>query len=184
LYLKAKSYSFFRIRLAKWVRASKGGVMGASRRGTLTSVIAGAFARRSSINQDQNIDVAQLLNDYYGAFGASDTQRANACYDIPVMFISNDNILVATSPAESAAWLAKQFELLRPRAFSRNKLTKLGIKKLSDGVAMASGIDVRYDKVGEELARSGITYLLHKSGGEWKISVLIFHDVTVALELS
>jgi ketosteroid isomerase-like protein len=128
--------------------------------------------------------VARVLNDYYGAFGALDPQRAIAYYDVPVVFIGAESIIVATTPREGAAWLAKQFEALKPTGFSRSKLIKLSMKKMSGGLAIASGIDVRYEKSGKQMSRFGITYILRKNAGDWKISVLVSHDPTTALQLN
>jgi uncharacterized NTF2-like protein DUF6841 len=151
--------------------------MGASKRGALMSVVAAAFPQHSSTKDSGQTDALETLNDYYGAFGALDEERVNACYDVPVMFICNDGTFAAITSAESAAWLAKQFDLLKPKAFARNKITKLRIKQTKDGLAIASGIDVRYDNAGKEIAKSGITYLLRKNAGKWKICVLAFHDM-------
>ena len=128
--------------------------------------------------------VAQALNDYYGAFGALDAQRAVGYYDVPVVFIGAECIIVATTPREGAAWLAKQFEALKPTGFSRSKLIKLSIKKMSKGLAIASGIDMRYDKSGKQVSRFGITYILRKNAGGWKISAVVSHDPTTALQLN
>ena len=128
--------------------------------------------------------VAQVLNDYYGAFGGLDAQRAVGYYDVPVVFIGAESIIVATAPREGAAWLAKQFEALKPTGFSRSKLIKLSIKKMSEGLAIASGIDMRYDKSGKQVSRFGITYILRKNSGAWKISALVSRDATTALQLN
>ena len=128
--------------------------------------------------------VARVLNDYYGAFGALDPQRAIAYYDVPVVFIGAECIIVATTPREGAARLGKQFEALKPAGFSRSKLIKLSIKKMSEGLAIASGIDMRYDKFGKQVSRFGITYILRKNSGGWKISALVSHDATTALQLN
>ena len=103
---------------------------------------------------------------------------------MPVVFIGAESVIVATAPREGAAWLAKQFEALKPIGFSRSKLIKLSMKKMSEGLAIASGIDVRYNKSGKQVSRFGITYILRKNSGGWKISALVSHDATTALQLN
>ena len=94
----------------------------------------------SPIKDQRKNAVAQVLNDYYGA---SVHSMRSALSDIPVVFIGAESVIVATAPREGAAWLAKQFEALKPIGFSRSKLIKLSMKKMSEGLAIASGIDVR-----------------------------------------
>jgi hypothetical protein len=47
---------------------------------------------------------------------------------------------------------------------------------LSATTALARGVALRYKDDGRELERAGVTYLLHRSGEEWKIAVLVLHD--------
>jgi len=147
-------------------------------------IIGSAFAWPSWVNgQDENAAVAQALNDYYRAFSAYDTQHALSYYNEPVVFITAQSVIAATTPGESAARLTKLYETLRPTGFARSELINLHIKQMSGGLAIASGVAVRYKADGQELGRLGVTYILRKTTVGWKLAALVSHDVATALRL-
>jgi hypothetical protein len=55
------------------------------------------------------------------------------------------------------------------------------IKQLSATDVLASGVAVRYKLDGQELERVGITYVLHKLEGNWKIAVMVIQGANPTL---
>jgi ketosteroid isomerase-like protein len=147
-------------------------------------VIGCAFAWPSWVNgQDESAAVAQALSDYYRAFSAYDTQRALSYYNEPVVFIAAQSVIAAATPSESATRLTKLYEILKPTGFARSELTNVHIKQMSAGLAIASGVAVRYKADGTELGRFGVTYILRKTAEGWKLAALVSHDTATALRL-
>jgi ketosteroid isomerase-like protein len=52
----------------------------------------------------------------------------------------------------------------------------LQMKRLSATTTLASGVAIRYKTDGQELERTGVTYVLHKTDNGWKIAVTVGHD--------
>jgi len=67
-------------------------------------------------------------------------------------------------------------ENLRSRGYGRSEYELKQINQLSATAALASGIAVRYKVDGQELERVGITYLLHNTGSNWKIAVIVLQQ--------
>lgn len=133
--------------------------------------------------EDEKSAVAQALNEYYRAFSNMDVERAVSYYDAPVTFITVGSIVTAATRPEGEARLTALYKDLRPRGFARSELTGLSIKQLSAGLAVASGVAVRYKLDGNELNRIGVTYVLRKTTQGWKLAVLVSHDPGTALRL-
>jgi len=53
----------------------------------------------------------------------------------------------------------------------------LNINQLSTTTILAGGTAIRYKTDGQELERVGVTYLVQKTDGSWKIAVVVIHDV-------
>ena len=131
--------------------------------------------------QDENAAVTQTLMDYFRAFSAFDTQRALSYYHEPVTFITAQSVIATRS--EGAARLTKLYDSLRPTGFARSELTDLHVKQMTAGLAIASGVAVRYKADGQELARFGVTYILRKTADGWKLAALVSHDSGTTLRL-
>ncbi len=133
--------------------------------------------------QDEKAAVTQTLNDYYRVFSNMDVQSALSYYHEPVTFVTAGSVITAATRTEAAARLTALYEDLRPRGFGRSELTQLHIKQLGAGLAMASGVAVRYKLDGHELNRTGVTYVLRKTSQGWKLAVLVSHDPATVLRL-
>jgi len=139
--------------------------------------------------QDEKAAVTQTLNNYYRAFSKAaslsklDVQSALSYYHEPITFITAESVIAAATRTESAARVTALLESLRARGYVRSELAELHIKQVSVGLAVASGIAVRYKADGQELGRTGVTYVLRKTSEGWKLAVLVSHDPGTALRL-
>ena len=67
-------------------------------------------------------------------------------------------------------------EGLRTREFGRSELSVGSVNSLSTSATLVTGVAIRYKRNGEELERSGVTYVVHKGEAGWKIAVIVMHD--------
>jgi hypothetical protein len=65
---------------------------------------------------------------------------------------------------------------LQARGFGRTELSVRSLKSLSATTTLVGGVAQRYKVDGQELDQAGVTYVLHRADGRWKITVLIIHD--------
>ena len=64
---------------------------------------------------------------------------------------------------------------LRERGYSHSTRSELHVKLLDQTTALASTVFVRHKTDGSELETIGVTYVLRKTEGEWKIAVVMRH---------
>jgi ketosteroid isomerase-like protein len=104
-------------------------------------------------------------------------------YHEPLMVITAAVVRFMATRADIEAWVKPIFARVLERGYARAEYSQLHIKQVSAGVAVASGIYVRYKADGQELERLGVTYVLHKTSDGWKIAVLAAHDPGSVLRL-
>lgn len=121
--------------------------------------------------------VSRALADYYSAFSTLDIEAILPFFNEPSLFLGPPGALAAPTSAAIAPILASTIEDLRKREYGHSELSLREVKHLSATTAMATGVAVRYKIDGAVLERVGITYLLHKLNGAWKIVVVALHDI-------
>jgi hypothetical protein len=67
-------------------------------------------------------------------------------------------------------------ENLRRQDYECSEFDLQLLKLLDNKSALATGVAIRYARDGKELSRAGLTYLLHKTGDNWKFAVMVLHD--------
>ena len=151
--------------------------------GQVTGIdIAKAFGRllvpnaRLAAGQDDKAAVTGLLNDYFRAFGKLDVQAILPYYLEPSVLITARGVAAMPTHAAMAAAFTPLMEGLRARGYARSELTTLHMKRLSATATLVSGVAVCYKADGQELERTGVTYVLHKTDNGWKIAVTVGHD--------
>jgi ketosteroid isomerase-like protein len=136
-----------------------------------------------SAGEDDRTVVARILAEYYSAFSTTDMQAFSPYYHEPCFIVAPPGVVALPNHAALVATLRPAIEDLRKRGFGRSELTMLNIKQLSATTMLASGTAVRYKTDGQELERAGVTYLLQKLDGNWKIAVVVVHDANNRLRL-
>ena len=118
-----------------------------------------------------------FLNSYYQAFSALEVDAILAFYHEPSMFVSVQGVnVVPTHAALGAMVLNPIREDLRSRGFDRSEFSLREGRRLSDALAVLTGVAIRYKIDGSELERVGVTYVLRKQNPRWKIVVLTVHE--------
>jgi hypothetical protein len=127
---------------------------------------------------DDQTAVVRVLNDYYSAFSTLEVQKVLPYFCEPSVLIGPQGVFVAASRTNLTTMLTPVIEGLRARGFGRSELSVRNVELLSATVILVMGVALRYKVDGQELERAGVTYVLHKSGTQWRIAVLIVHDPT------
>ena len=127
----------------------------------------------TAVNEDAAL---RTLADYYQAFSTLEVQAVSPYFHEPSMLISPQGVFSTPTFAAVASLFRHVMEGLRARAFGRSELTVQSVKSLSASQTLVTGMAIRYKRDGQELERAGVTYILHKAEGGWKIAVIVMHD--------
>ncbi len=119
----------------------------------------------------------QVLSDYYAAFSALDIQAVLPYFHQPALLIGPQGIIALPTPTALVPVFAPVMEGLRRQNYQRSEFDLQLLKLLDGKSALATGVAVRYTRVGKELSRAGLTYLLRKTGETWKFAVMVLHDL-------
>lgn len=132
---------------------------------------------------DDKAAATQVLLDYLSAFTSEDARRAARYCQEPLTYVGADSADVFDARADIEIVLKSAFSRLKKRGWARSRWPQLSVKLLSNGVAVASLLVVHEKTDGQELERSGVTYLLRKGSDGWKIAVIAAHDASNVLKL-
>jgi hypothetical protein len=116
------------------------------------------------------------LHAYLRAFEALDPEAVLQFYHVPSMFIAPQGVFAAPDVGSLRALLAQFMGQLRAQSYSRTDVSGLQARMLSSGLASCTGVFVRFDAGGQEIARTGFTYTMRNSNGSWRIVVAAVHD--------
>ncbi len=119
----------------------------------------------------------QVLSDYYAAFSTLDIQAVLPYFHQPALLIGPQGIIALPTPTALVPVFAPVMEGLRRQNYQRSEFDLQLLKLLDGKSALATGVAVRYTRVGKELSRAGLTYLLRKTGETWKFAVMVLHDL-------
>jgi ketosteroid isomerase-like protein len=122
--------------------------------------------------------VLRVLGDYYAAFSTLDVQTVLPYFHEPALLIGPRGLFAAATHAVLASAFAPAVADLRDKGFGRSELSVRDVRSLSETAALVTGVAQRFKVNGTELERVGVTYVLHKGDTDWRIAVLILHDVT------
>jgi hypothetical protein len=115
----------------------------------------------------------EVLHEYYRVFGTLDLSAIVCFYCEPCLSMSPQGVFSAATRADLAAAFRPFVEGLRARGYARSELVDPQITTLTDAAALVRGVAVRYAATSVETERIPISYLMHRTGAEWKIAVII-----------
>jgi ketosteroid isomerase-like protein len=138
---------------------------------------------RAEAQDDKTKLSKAFFDDYAAALSSLDPRRILPYYHEPLTLITAPIISILTTRADIEQWLKSRGEQMKGRGYARNAWDQLHVKQLNYGLAVASGLAVRYKGDGLELDRLGISYILRRTGDGWKIAVLAVHDPGTVLRL-
>jgi len=152
----------------------------------LTSVLLSLLIAFGAWGAGEDGDKAAATNallDYINAFMTLDAKHTASYFDEPFMRVSATTSVSLATRADVESWLNPFLAKLKERGYARSDLPQLQIKLVSNGVAIASAMFIRYKTDGAELERLGATYVLRKTGDGWKIAVIVLHEPSNVLKL-
>jgi hypothetical protein len=103
--------------------------------------------------QDDKAAVTEAFKGYARAWDNLDMQRILPYYHEPLMLISSAGVRTLATRADIEAWAKGIFGRITERGYARGEYSQLHIKSVTAGVAVASGLYVRYKADGQELAQ-------------------------------
>jgi hypothetical protein len=133
------------------------------------------MALPSSLSNDQ-AEVVRVLHEYYSAFSTLKIGAVIPYFHEPSLLIGPQGAFAATTHTLLATAVVPAMESLQARGFGRTELSVRSLKSLSATATLVGGVAQRYKVDGQELDQAGVTYVLHRADGRWKITVLIIHD--------
>ena len=129
--------------------------------------------------EDERKAIESFFVEYGRAVGSFDAQRLAPYYDSPLTIVTAARTVVLKDPSEIQGFMNPFWERLKQRGWSgKAESPQINVRRLGSGMALASVLVVRYKADGAELERGGFTYVLRKTGDQWKIAVLVGHDVS------
>jgi hypothetical protein len=93
-----------------------------------------------------------------------------------MMLMNPQGVVSASTDSLVSGFFARLTEDLKARGYGRSELAIQEVRILSAGTALVFGVVIRFKLSGEELERFGITYVMQKADGAWKIAVIIIQN--------
>ena len=121
-------------------------------------------------------EVLQTYDEYLQASFSLDEMRVAAFYDEPFMYVSAARTVTIATHADAVAFLSPGFKALREAGYVKTAFPELKLQSLGTGLAIISGMGIRYTREGTELASFGITYIWRHASAGWKLAVMTVHD--------
>ena len=129
--------------------------------------------------EEERRAIGRFFGEYASAVGSFDGSRLVPYYEQPLTIVTAARTVVLKDAGEIQGFMNPFWERLKQRGWSgKAESPQIHIRPLGPGVALASVLVVRYKTDGEELERGGFTYVLRKTGEQWKIAVLVGHGVS------
>jgi len=123
-----------------------------------------------------NVTPEELLASHLRAYEERDAAAVVRLYSRPCTFIRPDGVWIVDDDATASVLVAHLIDHARSQGWERTAMLGLKVKPLAVTLAMLTGTFVRYSGDGDEIARSGFTYLARRDGESWKIAVAAAHD--------
>nr|MDP2192592.1 hypothetical protein [Rhodoferax sp.] len=125
----------------------------------------------------------KTFEEYLLASFSLDEKRVATYYDEPFMFVSAANTVTVATRAEVEAFLKPGFKALQQSGYAKTEFPNLRSQSLGKGLAIISGMGIRYKTDGTQLASFGITYVWRHVPDGWKLAVMTVHDPNKILPL-
>ena len=133
---------------------------------------------------DLEQEVDQVFVDYLRDFSNLDLKAIVSYFHLPCTFIVPQEVFVFPSASEVEGFWGPRFADLKAQRFGHTERAAGNVRALNDDTAIASSLAVRYSEDRVELERRGATFILRKTGGEWKIVSLVHHSPDNVIQLN
>ena len=125
------------------------------------------------VEQAEKTAVDRAFRDYNDVFSRGDLSAIGQHCNVPFVVISSQGVEVLTTMSGIEGFYGRILRDLRERGYSHSIRLELHVKLLEQTTALASGVFVRQKTDGSKLETFGVTYVLRKTEGEWKIAVMV-----------
>ena len=112
------------------------------------------------------------IHNYYKAFSTLDLDACVPFFTLPCMFIGLQGTFAVANREDLARVLGPTFDALKTKNYQRSEFIEPQLTTLTENTALVRGVAVRYQASGTELGRVPISYMVHQTGGTWKIAVV------------
>ncbi len=126
-------------------------------------------------------DILDVFNNYVAASITLDAELVASYYDVPFLLVTAGGTMPLASRSDAVVYLESSFRALRETDYEGTRFPTLRARALGQGLAVVSGVGVRYTAEGIELAKFGFTYLWRLVDEAWKLTVMTIHDPSAML---
>lgn len=146
------------------------------------NVLALFFVAGVSASQTQNkAEIEQLFTNYMTKYNhyiqTGELQHTPGLYHPQVMLVSDKRVPSVVTEAQLYSQIEVFLDSLKKRGVSKVNWQKVDIHLLSNNMALASNVAIRYNKQGEVVDRVGASYTLSKQDKGWRIAAFAVHPV-------
>ena|SRR5665213_1807837 len=134
-------------------------------------------------NSRNESSVLKTYEEYLLASFSLDEKRVATYYNEPFMFVSAEKTVTVATRAEAEAFLKPGFKALQQSGYAKTEFPILRSQSLGKGLAIISGMGIRFKTDGVQLASFGITYIWRQAPDGWKLAVMTVHDAAIVLRL-
>ena len=146
------------------------------------SVLVLIFTAKLAASPSQNkAEIQQLFADYMAKYNhylqTGKLHHAPGLYHPQVMLVSEQRVPTVVSEAQLYSQIEVFLDSLKNRGVSNVNWQKVDIHLLSNKMALASNVAIRYNQQGKVVDRVGASYTLSKHDQGWRIAAFAVHPV-------
>ena len=111
---------------------------------------------------------SEMLYGYVRAFETLRPEEVVPFYELPCTFIRPDGTWVVQDEATAQALVNHLIDHARSQRYHRTEISQAATRSLAAGLAELTGIFIRFDAAGGEIARFGFTYIVRGGPEGWR----------------
>ena len=118
-------------------------------------------------------DGLEAIHDYYRAFSTLELDACMPFFTLPCMFIGLQGTFAVANREDLARVLGPTIGALKTKDYQRSEFIEPQTTVLTENTILVRGVAIRYRASGTELERVPLSYVMHRTGGAWKIAVVV-----------
>ncbi len=115
----------------------------------------------------------EAVHEYYVTFSTLDLPAIASHFTEPCGCTSSQGVFFAQTRAELETALEPMADALNAKGYGRSEFDSAEVIDLGPAAALVKGVAIRYASAGPELGRVPMSYLMHRSGDDWEIAVMV-----------
>jgi ketosteroid isomerase-like protein len=113
-------------------------------------------------------EIRDTYTEYLAAFHTLEAEAVAPFFDPPSLFVAEGSSVQLTNREEVVRFFRDLIERLKTRNYAHSEVSDLSVDRLSESLATARGLAIRFARDGRELERLGAAYTLRKTSEGWK----------------